>query len=325
MDTPPPLTVRVPATTSNLGPGFDCLGLALSLELGVTLRASSSAAPGEVRVRADGVDGWPLAGDAGAGEDLLVRALRAGLARFGGGAGEAGLELAVASEIPIARGLGSSGAAVVAGLLLAAELAPARPSRAELLALAIELEGHPDNAAPALEGGLCLASADGPRPRVVRYEPHASLGFAVAWPPTRLATSEARALLPERVTLADAVANARGLALLLEGLRSGDPELLRLGEADRLHVPHRLPRIPGGATALAAARAAGAYLATVSGSGTALFAIGPRGGEPPIAEAMRSALDLARAGGAQDTGAPAAVGRAVQVVGGPARVTRLPS
>jgi homoserine kinase len=282
------LHVSVPASTSNLGPGFDLLGLALDLELQVTLRRGAPGGPA-VRVQADArTEDWPATGD------LLAIAFERALAAFGASPGPVQLE--VSSAIPIARGLGSSGAAIAAGLLLGAALAPASVPRAELLRLAVELEGHPDNVTPALCGGLCLAFVrpDG-APRVVAIEPHASLTFAVAWPRATLATAAARALLPARVPFADAVENPRRLALLLEGLRSGDPELLALGGEDRLHVPYRLPRVPGGAQALAAARGAGAWLATISGSGTALLAISARDRAEAVAEAMR--VELAGPGG----------------------------
>lgn len=302
----------MPASTSNLGPGFDALGLALTLELAVTLRFEPEPGPPRVEVR--DAPGWPAPDGSPAPEvDLLTVAFARALETFGvepatddrGGRASRAV-FSVESAIPIARGLGSSAAAIVAGLELGAALAERPPPQAELLRLAIELEGHPDNVTPALLGGLCLTVVDAGRPHVVRFTPHSGLAYALAWPETRLSTSEARALLPRQVAFADAVENPRRLALLLEGLRTGDAELLRLGGEDRLHVPHRLPRIPGGAAALEAARAAGAHLATVSGSGTALFAIAPHAAVQAVAEALRAELEGPGGGASARVVAPAA-------------------
>lgn len=200
----------------------------------------------------------------------------------------------VHSEIPIARGLGSSGAAVAAGLLLAHVAGGTKASTDELLAAGLELEGHPDNASAALLGGCTLSV---PLPsggvRVVRQELHRDLGFVLAWPAQTLPTSAARSVLPREVPFADAVENPRRLALLLEGLRSADASLLRLGVEDRLHVQHRLPLIPGGIQAIEAAQARGAWLATISGSGSALIAIGAHTQVESIGAAMAQALRTA--------------------------------
>ena len=274
-----PLRVRVPGSTSNLGPGFDLLGLALSLELEVTLEPEPDG-PGGVRDEGE-LPGWPDGPD-----DLL----RIAFEHVGGRSSDYALR--VRSQIPIGRGFGSSGAAIAAGLLLGAAVSPEPIEREDLLRLALELEGHPDNVTPSLLGGCVIAVplADG-AVRVVRQPVHPSLAFAVAWPEAQLATRRARALLPSEVPFADAVENPRRLALLLEGLRTGEPELLRLGAEDRLHVPHRIAHVPGGAEALDAARAAGASLATLSGSGTGLFAISDGASAPAVADAMRAAFE----------------------------------
>jgi homoserine kinase len=283
-----PLRVTVPASSSNLGPGFDLLGLALSLQLEVTVEDA-----GEPRHRVEGPEAWPASDD-----DLLLTAFDRAFRSFGGAGGAR--RFRVESEVPIGRGLGSSAAAIVAGLLLGAALAPGAATRDELLALALALEGHPDNVAPALLGGCVLAiPRPSDAPRIVAVELHPALAFSVAWPAATLATSFARNLLPLQVDFADAVENPRRLALLLEGLRTGDPELLTLGSEDRLHVPYRLPHVPGGAEALEAARAIGASLATISGSGTALIAISSHEHAPSVAAAMAAAF---RRAGQEATG-----------------------
>lgn len=275
--------VRVACSTSNLGPGFDMLGLALSLQLSVRARPAAGAAHEFARTGGE-ARAWPRGGD-----DLLVRAFERAWRELGGGARRFAFE--VDSQIPVGRGLGSSGAAIAAGLLLAAALAPRATTREQLLGWGLELEGHPDNVTAALLGGCTIGVPRGSGPPVVvRVRVHPALGFALAWPAARLETRFARSLLPKSVPLADAVENARSLALLIAGLESGDPELLYLGGRDRLHVPFRLPHIEGGAAALEAARAAGAWLATISGSGSALFAIQARERSEAVARAMAEPL-----------------------------------
>jgi homoserine kinase len=272
-----PLSVRVPCSTSNLGPGFDQLGLALDLFLEVRVLGPARSGAHELEEALGEAVSWP------AGSNAVLRALDA--ARGEGPA----LRLWASSEIPLERGLGSSGAAVAAGLLLGAALAEEPPAPLELLRLGIELEGHPDNVTASLRGGLTLCSASAPE-ACLDETVHHSLRFPVAWSEARLETTEARALLPRTVPHADAAENARRLPLLLAGLRTADPARIALGIEDRLHVPHRLPAIPGGAEALAAARDAGAFGATISGAGSALVAITDEPHAEPVAAAMARAL-----------------------------------
>jgi homoserine kinase len=281
------LRLRVPASTSNLGPGFDFLGLSLSLWLEIRVLEAVPGGALEFVELGGTASGWPRGS-----ENLLVRAFELGTRGLGGRA--TGLRLRATSEIPLARGLGSSGAAVAAGLLLAERAAGRRAGEEQLLAWGLELEGHPDNSSAALLGGCTLAvPIGGGKLRVVRAELAPELCFALAWSDETLPTREARAVLPAQLPFADAVENPRRLALLLEGLRRADPELLALGIEDRLHVRHRLPLIRGGREALEAARSAGAWAATISGSGSALVALGPRARIADVAQAMAAALRAA--------------------------------
>ena len=280
--------VRVPATTSNLGPGFDFLGLALSLWLEV--RAAPSGDREHALVDAQGSAGeWPPPAT-----NLLFRAFDR--ARSELGLTQLGLRVEARSEIPISRGLGSSGAAIAAGLALGAgweEPASVARHLEELVAIGSELEGHPDNSTASLCGGCTLALPSANGLRILHHRVHPSIGFAVAWPGTPVPTAPARAALPDRVAFADAVENPRRLAALLAGLDEGDPGLIAHGVEDRLHVRHRLPLIPGGAETLGAAREAGAWAATVSGSGSTLIALGPRAAMEPIAGAMIASFERA--------------------------------
>ncbi len=277
----PLVRVAVPASTSNLGPGFDLLGLALGLFLEVHL-TETGAGEHELSRSGQGARELPPAE-----EDLLLAAFeRVRAARPFPGC----FRFEVCSEIPVGRGLGSSGAAIVAGMLLARALSRTIEER-ELLALGIELEGHPDNVAAALLGGLtlCARGENGPW-TVISPQLSPRLGFAVAWPREPLPTARARAVLPDRVRFHDAAENPRRLALLLEGLRTGERDLLELGVEDRLHVRYRLPLLPGAERALAAGREAGAWAATLSGAGSGLVALGERGTLEPVARAMAEVL-----------------------------------
>lgn len=278
------LRTRTPCSTSNLGPGFDFLGLALELWLEV----ECTAAPGaehELLLGQDQSAHWPHEGN------LLLRAFDLALRELGGEPTPQRFQ--VRSEIPLGRGLGSSGAAVAAGLLLGAAAAGEHaPDRAQLAELGLALEGHPDNSTASLLGGCTLAVPLGAGALSVVQQPlHEDLSFAVAWPSVGLSTQLAREALPHQVPFADAVENPRRLALLLEGLRTGRHDLLAAGIEERLHVRARSTLIPGAAEALAAARAAGAPAATISGSGSALVAIdtSPEGASA-AARAMESCL-----------------------------------
>ncbi len=240
-----PVRVRVPATSANLGPGFDALGLALALYDEVTAQVSGDG----VRVTVTGQGAGELPTDA---EHLVVRCLLATLDRLGV-AHPAGLAVRCANAIPQARGLGSSSAAIVAGILAARALVPdgeqALPPAA-VLALANEIEGHPDNVAPCLLGGFTIAWLESPAPgaaevaRAVRLEPAPGVHPVVFVPDERGLTAHARAALPATVPHVDAARNAGRAALLVHALASA-PELLFTATEDRLHQGYRAAGMPG--------------------------------------------------------------------------------
>jgi homoserine kinase len=260
-----PVRVRVPATSANLGPGFDALGLALALYDDVVVRVADEGL--YVDVAGEGADSVPRTR-----RHLVVRALQAGFDALGGQ--PRGLEVVCANRIPHSRGLGSSAAAIVAGLTAARALALGGEETLDddtLLALAAELEGHPDNVAACLLGGLTLAwtPADGPA-QAVRLPVSPALRPVVFVPTTTSSTAKARKLLPETVPHADAARNAARSALLVHALAT-EPSLLLTATEDRLHQPYRAAAQARTAGLVEALRADGVP-AVVSGAGPSVLA-----------------------------------------------------
>jgi homoserine kinase len=274
--------VRVPATSANLGPGFDALGLALALHDELTARVTSGGL--QVEVSGEGAD---LPRDE---NHLVVRAMRAAFDQLGGQ--PPGLVLRCENHIPQGRGLGSSAAAIVAGVLLARALVMDGGNHftdGQVLALAAALEGHPDNVAACLLGGLTIAWTAGDQALAARRPCSADVLPVLLVAPFTAATHTARGLLPDHVPHADAAANAARAALLVAGL-TGDPAgLLLAATEDRLHQPYRAPAMPQTADLVAVLRRGG-LAAVVSGAGPSVLvlACGP-------AEARRAA-DAAPAG-----------------------------
>jgi homoserine kinase len=266
-----PVTVTVPATSANLGPGFDSVGLALGLRDVVTVEALAPA-PGEppvaVQVRGEGEGSVP-----DDEQHLVVASVLAGLVCAG--AGRPRLRVSCTNGIPHGRGLGSSAAAVVAGLVAARGLLiePQRLDERDVLALATATEGHPDNAAAALLGGLTLSWCDDGDARAVRLEVDPRIVPVVCVPQTRLATSAARGMLPASVPHADAAFTAGRAALLVEAL-GRRPDLLFAATEDRLHQAQRAPAMPATAELVAALLSAGAA-AVVSGAGPSVLVLCP--------------------------------------------------
>lgn len=255
------IRISVPATSANLGPGFDCLGLALSLRNHIEVSRADRL---QVVVEGEGAGMLPQ-GD----ENLVLRAMRH-LATYAGRSLPP-VRLVQYNEIPVGSGLGSSASAVIAGLLAAAALLDTELPAALILALATELEGHADNAAAALYGGLVLVAGEEVVPLAV-----APLQAVVVLPAVTLSTQVARAVLPATVPLADAVFNLGRMGLLLQALATGDIPALSGAMADRLHQPYRLHLIPGLEQALEAAQAAGAA-ACLSGAGPSVIAFAASG------------------------------------------------
>jgi homoserine kinase len=265
----PIASVDVPASTANLGSGFDCFAAALSLKLRAELHPGNL--PGIVLV----AHGEGAADAEAAGSDsLVVRAFREGLRIAGGPPGGSGSwRIEVSSMIPAARGLGSSAAAILAGLLLGASVGRLPSTADQLLALAARLEGHPDNVAAALYGGFTLAITESGQITARRFR------VPEAWIPVLFIahaesrTEDMRAALPGRVPHHDAAAQAGRAALLTTAILTSDAALLRAAMDDRIHQPYRLPLLPGAARLIDIAYEAGAAGACLSGAGPSVLAV----------------------------------------------------
>ena len=282
------VVVDVPATTANLGPGFDCLGAALDLNNRFAMRRIEGGGE-RFELIIEGSEGSHLRGGP---ENLVYRAAQ----RVWKAAGlePVALEARVRLAVPPARGLGSSATAIVAGLMGANALVGEPLSKEKLLELAIDIEGHPDNVVPSLLGGLCMtAKAASQRWRVVRCEWTPSVKAVVAIPSIRLSTSEARRAMPKAIPVGDAVVNLGALTLLLQGLRTGNGDLISDGMHDRLHEPYRWRLIKGGDQVKQAAMEAGAWGCAISGAGPSVLALCEEDKGPAVSRAMVKAWEAA--------------------------------
>lgn len=261
-----PVRVSVPATSANLGPGFDSLGLALSMRDELVVEATSAGL--EIVVDGAGADEVPRDES-----HLVVRSMRAAFAEMGAGSGPPGLRLSCHNVIPHARGLGSSSAAIVAGLSLARGLVAGGTLLMDddaLFRLAARLEGHPDNVAPAFYGGFVISGQEGGDFYAVGSSVDPRVAVVVFVPPEPVSTEVARGLLPAEVPHADAAADAGRTALLVAAL-AGQPEHLHLATRDFLHQEYRRPAMPESLALVDRLRADG-VAAIVSGAGPTVLA-----------------------------------------------------
>jgi homoserine kinase len=294
--------VRVPATSANLGPGFDALGLALALYNEVTASESD-----RVRVTIEGEGAGRLSAGA---ENVVARGVRQ--AYEAAGRPFKGVALACVNRVPTARGLGSSAAAWVGGLVAGNALLGGPLPRDALLALAARSEGHPDNVTAALMGGLTVSCAIGEgRITAISLPVPAAVRWVVLVPDVTSATAEARAVLPLTFSRADAVFNVQRVALLLAALQSGRLDCLGDALDDRLHQPYRRRLFPWMPAVVEAARAAGALGCVLSGAGPSLLAA-VRDGTDVVARSMEGALVAAGVRGRAHTFAVDAEGAVVR-------------
>jgi len=267
------VTVQVPATSANLGPGFDVLGVALGLYNDVSMASdqgfqSRPYTALAVRISGDGVDTLPIDKN-----NLIVRAAEVVFKEAGRWPKRLSVE--VMNRIPLARGMGSSSAAIVGGMAAANKLIGSPLSLETIVDLAVAMEGHPDNVVPAALGGFCVSGLFDGKPRWWRLSAPKGLKAIVCVPDLQLSTQDAREALPKKVKLQDAVFTASRTAFLIGAVvrkRYAD-----LGEAmaDVLHQPYRAKLVPGLLEAIAGARKAGAYGAALSGAGSCVIALAP--------------------------------------------------
>lgn len=276
------VTVRVPATTANLGPGFDCLGMALELHNTVAIQVTH----GRLDVRIEGEGATDLRWGE---ENRVLRGIR--LAFEETKQRPPGLALEQTNEIPLGRGLGSSAAATVAGLVAGNALCGGHLSQEQLLMLATELEGHPDNVAPALLGGLVIVVWHEGRLLHCKIPVPLDLRAALFVPDLVMATEDARRVLPTEIPRDDAVHNLGRVALLVASLIQGRYEFLDAATRDRLHQPYREAIFPAMPKLLQAAREAGALCAFLSGAGSTILALCQDNAEA-AAEAMASTAEV---------------------------------
>jgi homoserine kinase len=287
-------TIHVPASTSNLGSGFDCIGMAVDRWLtarvviddtadAITMTRGGSLASLTCRVVDDCIHAGFVAACTRAGRPV-----------------PRGLAYDVTSTIPVARGLGSSAAALVAGAALADTALHLGLGVHGVATLVSQIEGHPDNASPCAFGGAMLGVANDDAtetsPCTYAFAPlpvHQSLAFVFAVPPLAVTTAAARAVLPPTVSFGDAIRALQRSAALTHGLATGDAALLRQALDDVLHVPYRRALVPGYDTVVTDAMNAGAFGATLSGSGSSMVAVGRREQSAAIAAAMQAAFAAA--------------------------------
>lgn len=255
--------VKVPASTANLGPGFDTLGMALELYSYIEMAAATET---EIFLYGDQMQGIPTDK-----RNLIYKVAQMVFEVANVAVPE--LRISMYSDIPLTRGLGSSASAIVGGMVAANALIGYPLSDAELFNLATSLEKHPDNVGASLFGGVIVATWDGAVARHIRLEPHASLSTLVAIPEFQLSTEKARHILPDQLTLADAVFNVSHASLLVAALATGEFELIQHTMKDRMHQPYRASLIPGMSEILEHATAHGALGVALSGAGPTLIAL----------------------------------------------------
>lgn len=260
--------IKVPATTANCGPGFDSIGIACTYynELEITELDTDAI---ELDVTGEGQGTIPATRD-----NIVIRAMDKVFDRVGYTC--KGIRLKMHNRIPLARGLGSSAAAIVGGLFAANELSGGNLTRHDLFEMATEMEGHPDNVAPAIFGGITVSMMEGTKPSYIRFMPPKPLYLIVAIPRFRLATKKARSVLPKEVPHEDAVFNLSRTAMLITALSHGKYNFLPQALEDKLHQPYREPLIKGMVDVVIGAKEKGAYGCVISGAGPSLIAFADR-------------------------------------------------
>jgi homoserine kinase len=291
------VAVEVPASSANLGAGYDCLGVALGLTNRVEVEVRGWSR-GEIELTVDGEGAGEVAADR---TNRCIQGIEAALREVRGDLPDGiGWRVTMTNEIPLARGLGSSAAATIAGLVAGNHLLGEPLTSADLLRLATAIEGHPDNAAAALLGGFTIAATVETGIESLRFDAPRDLRAVLFVPELRLATDAMRAALPAKVPLADAVANLGRVAVGVAGMATGHFDVLRVLMVDRLHEPYRAAAYPQLPRLVDGARDAGALGAALSGAGSTVIA---------FADSVRTItrIEAAFAAAAADTDLPGRV------------------
>ena len=258
--------VRVPGTSANCGPGFDCLGLACTVYNDLELRLTRE--PGlSITMTGEGATNIPCDN-----RNIVWRSAQYLLGKAGKDKEYRGAVIHMENRVPLSRGLGSSATAIVAGLTAVNALIGTPFNRREILQFATDIEGHPDNVAPAIFGGFTVNAVTNGRVDCFSFLPRFRMKFVVAVPNFPLSTRMARKVLPTEVPMKDAIFNIGRTSMLVAALTRGNERYLRLGLDDALHQPYRAELIPGMYEVFKAARRAGAVGATLSGAGPCLIA-----------------------------------------------------
>ncbi|MFB2646413.1 homoserine kinase [Raphidiopsis sp. BLCC-F218] len=272
--------VKVPATTANLGPGFDCIGVALQLYNEFKFTLSDS----DLCIKVHGKEAEKVQTDT---SNLIYQAFVKLYERIN--KTPPGVEIEINLGVPLARGLGSSATAIVGGLVGGNILADSPLSPEEVIKLAIEMEGHPDNVVPAFLGGCQLAATSSRGWEICPVQWHPEIIPVVAIPDFELSTSQARKVLPTEISRDDAVFNASHFGLLLQALASNQKEWLQAALKDKLHQPYRKSLIPGYDGVESAVIEAGAHGMVISGAGPTLLALTDSAHSPQVVQAMTHA------------------------------------
>ncbi|MEG4855782.1 homoserine kinase [Microcoleus sp. K1-B6] len=280
------VTVTVPATTANLGPGFDCIGAALSLYNRFQFSRLEPSATEKLKITVTGKEAAKVKTD---DSNLAYLAFVKLYDRLNQSPPPVAIHIDM--QVPLARGLGSSATAIIGGLVGANELAGKPLSQVEVMQLAIELEGHPDNVVPALLGGCRLAASTTPSGswEICDIPWHPNIVPVVAIPDFELSTAEARKVLPADYSRADAIFNAAHLGLLVRALETGNENWLRCALQDKIHQPYRQSLIKGYEAVQQAALNAGAYEMVISGAGPTLLALTDVANAVAVEKAMAAA------------------------------------
>ena len=276
------IKIRIPATTANLGSGFDCLGLALKLYLNLEIEEIKEGLV--IEYQGEGAEKFSVKKDTLIGKSAELVLKKMGQDKF-----KKGLRIKVFNQIPITRGLGSSASAIIGGIVGAARLYNIDLTNQEMLELALSLEGHMDNIVPALIGGLTLAYKTGQEEiKWTRIKTSSDLRIVVAIPEFSLNTKEMRKVLPQKVALPEAIFNLSRSALLVNALQNSNWDVLAEAMEDRLHQPYRAPFIPGIKDMFSQIKKTGLAGVALSGSGPSVVSLTKKGREETICKIMKN-------------------------------------